>query len=360
MFTGNQGGDGEQIQIQSFESPSVGFRDLGLSEGGGWCMPEIPADLFPSQVRSGDDDRHLASFSLYAHKKGLRLPQGEFVDITTTLQSQLANYYRRFRISDPIPMSLEAAFENGTFTLTGLPEMNIPLICLKTVFEELEAAQPGMGFFVSDSIAFGHAKGLTTYDPDRLMSCGAMCLFYGADTDEEMLMEFTAWNDEHESTESAMEDMRNTYAFLPSDLKLAMGPVLSARPAKLPSVAAAKRLLKRAALSSQATKVLKASIKFRSILGQLGKLKLNFFHDQEGEQIGSLGFVVWDSADIAQEVVNHYEQQAYEGEAEELLFRVRLDIKERPDWDRAIQTYKLWVQAYAAFNDLLSPMEQQL
>lgn len=362
MFTGNQGGDGEHDQVTASESPAIGFRNLGLGEmEGGWCIPAIPPDLFPTEVSPGDEHRRLASFSLYAHKRGIRLPNAEYVDLAHALQAQLTSYYMQKKPSNPLPAGLEAQVSDGILSLSGIPQMNLPLIYLKPVFQELESLQSGLGHFVSDSIGMGHGIGITTYNPERLMSAASYAMFYGAETDDQMLLEVIAHHEIEEgaSPEEMLEMLRNEYPLLPSDLIKAMGPLLQDQPRKPMSLASAKRCLACDSLSPKASLVLKKAIKFRELRRKIDKLKLDFFDDFEGGEIGALAFVVWDDPDVAQEIVEHYERDCYESTGTELLYRVKFNLNVQGDWDRAINAYTLLIQAYAVFSELLTPMEQE-
>lgn len=367
MFTFASDGGEEQIEVEASASSPSRVRHLGLSafNGGGLVIPALPHSFSKVVQGGGLQDRMHAEFCLAADKNGFPLPKGDFTSIEETLKEQFLAVYRSKATGlkgAPLPLFFTVVADDNDVTIFGEPEQCQPVFLIKDVVEELNALRENLGWWIVDLIEHGHSKGLSTYDPSRCWSLALYTRLYGVENDREFVMEAYCDISDETTPEELLERMKEDFTFYPSVVKKDLG--LDVRPAKMPSISnsrfeiIAADLLRGDQLSTKASEVLQAAIGLSQLFR---KAERNRYHyppsSTDCDVIGSIGFVVWDNREMVEELVGHYEQNAYEGDAIEEIFSLRTPLGDPGAWPHFFKAASTFFDMYIAFSNLLLPME---
>lgn len=376
-FENGRGFDGDQA---SASFAPTGIRNLGIAQGnqgGVWVLPAFSPEV-PMEIKQADaHTSSLAKFLLLAHKKGIKLPKSKYTTTSDAMTSQFAAYTATHTSHLPtqLPLALTLTVGDGKIELEGWAQGDLDIYKLKKPIERLNDVLPGLGWFISDTIAKGHCKGMSTYDPSRVSSLIEHVWFH-AQTDIEMAAEVLGLDeDPDEIDEETMEEARQERGVMPSNI--------------LESFGGHKNLLnwtqtnaERSACVSLNSKQVRAAKHLFDLLVEedrtlvlaalemcdLAESKVDekvapqgwFIHEDDGyglEFIGAMAFVVWDDADITCEAVQHYEEYAMNGEGcSEQILGLRIELDEPASWGPFIDAYKLLIKRYAAFSKLLGAL----
>lgn len=339
--------------------------------------PEIPLEL----SRADAEAINLADFILLAHKKGIRIPDSIYTTTSELMTQQFANYARsqvkNVKVELPLDLSILAIDKKIEFAANATDRFQ-GIYQLKDPVERLNAASPGLGWFITDTIGKGHAVGLTTYDPRRIASC-VQLIWFDSETDHEAAAEFLDM-DEKDITDQHIEDARNERTFMPSDFLASVGGhkhllswsqtkteqkasrSMSASQVracihKLNLVDADRALVMYALEFHDSIKVRKADAAI-SPNGWFEHEDLPEFECMDA--IGSLAFIVWDDSEFAREAISHYEEYVMCGEGSHTqLVGLFVELDEPASWGPFIDAYKLYIKRYAAFSNFIGALPEE-
>jgi PRTRC genetic system protein F len=317
----------------------------------------------------------VASFMLLAHKKGIRIPDAVFTTTIEAMNSQFASYAQAQvkALAYQLPLDISLSVFDGKIELAGHATSRCQdIFKLKEPVERLNAASPGLGWFINWLIARGHSVGMTTYDPCRVASCIGYCWFH-AESDLEYVAEFVEAESEEDVTAEQMEQVRNEHNFMPSDVLNSYGghknllcwyqtedEIKASRPLTISEVRAC---LDGLVLIDKDRELVESALKFHDLLiekkGKKSVAPQGWFEHEDNreyelESIGSMAFVVWSESDLATEAVSHYEQNAQSGEGvTDQIVSLSVELDEPTTWARLIDAYKLYIARYMAFSTFI-------
>lgn len=214
---------------------------LAAPRGGAWCLPALAGGV-PTVLRSCPSlDATLANFclALDAAGIGLTLPQGASDPRAASpaaqhyLAAQLDGYVqRRFEQAGltkanpglSLTLSVEDEYDSKQASLAFEHTGHLDVFQVRPVHEALVACDPKLGGLLLQAINSVHRLNVHLYDFQRLMNEASGYLWYGADTDAELLE--TANEGLSEEDEKVELD---SIVVTPSHLAQAFGPMAGAR-----------------------------------------------------------------------------------------------------------------------------------
>lgn len=367
MFLGTGSGSKEDEPWESPSTTSIGVRNLGLElQGGMWALPTFSPALQPSNMAVSNSGKLLAGFALAAHNRGMPLPEKPFTTVLEALTEQFQTYLNSRQLDvELLPMGLRFIVEDHSLHMVGIPVQRLPLIRLKPFIEEINSHHPELGWYLSQTIGMGHCAGLPVYDPVRLASISEYSWFYCTSSDEDMAAEVFEEEITKENRDLLIAQLHEEYSIYPSIFSSSLGGNAKLWSSEDPSTSRrfeskVQRAINSGSLSASAAKALCQALEFNRLLKVQASLGVNFNSDlPEGDQIGALAFVVWDETDLMFELINHYEQSAYEGDSYEELIHLTFDLGDQDKWPLIIDAIKAYVDRFVSFSNLLSIMEDK-
>lgn len=344
-----------------------------------WALPAF-SPAVPLEVSKRDSAASaLARFMLLAHKKGIQLPTSNFTTTIGALAGQFAGYAKTLlkKSSAQLPLNIDICVEDGKIKLGAYAQGYLDTYCLKPVVERLNAARPGLGWFVTETIAQGHRVGLSTYDPSRVISCAEL-LWSGAETDEAMASELLQI-EESDLTADDIEAAADEHFIMPSKLLADFGGHKnligwSQSPAerqatKALSATRVRASLRELCLQAEDCELLNAALKFHDLTRNMkadmraapeGWFQHQAEQEQYEEEIGALAFIVWDDPGLTHEIVSDYEQYGMNGEGcTTQMVGLLVDLDEPANWGTFIDAYKLYTQRYAAYSQFIGNLPRK-
>lgn len=308
----------------------------------------VPARLAKDLQRA----QTLARFAKAAECAGVPLPIGDFLNIEQVVAAQwsqfLATNYPQGVFDGLAGEPVIGVYDDSLQVLINA-ESRLNAYRLKPVVEQLEAAAPGLGWFLEAvlSQASYHAHqiydmGMATYmvevfhsNLDEFTDQGyarALLLENGEDLPEKGPI-----------PQETIDELKQQYSFWPSDLLVEVGGhahllrhwhTPSAAKPKVMKRRQAKRWLNANPRNALASAV-DAAIQLQRALERDPKRDFVWNgHDDETETMGALCFLVWDVPDLLFEAVQHFEQNQYNGgTVVEAFARNTLDLTKANDED---------------------------
>jgi PRTRC genetic system protein F len=340
-----------------------------------WVLPAISPDV-PLEVSRGDcATSALARFMLLAHKKGVRLPTSIFTTTMDALTEQFGGYATKTIKADAVhlPLDVDICLHDGTITFEAHANNHLDVYKLRPAVERLNAARPGLGWFIPDAVGLGHRVGLSTYDPSRTIgSCFGR--WFEAESDIEMASQAMEI-DESAVTAADIEAAREQYGSMPSDILEAFGghknligwsqTAAERQATKALTAAQARACLSEIKLLQSDRNLVDAALSFVSSVSnkktdaRVAPNGWDHENDEEdySDQIGALAFVIWDEEDIPLELIGDYEQQAQGGDGcTTRMARINVELDEPAQWGNFIDAYKLYINRYAAFSNFIGQL----
>lgn len=378
MFTDRSSGCEQSNGFHAHSASGSGVQSfrLGASPllGGSWCIPGISAGV-PSVLKIGETlaPQHMAAFALKADAMGVPLPKGKFASPKHSIEKQWRNFIAATcGSSDPLKLSIDCEVTEASLTVTVSVESYIATIRLKPVIEQLNLAQPGLGWFVYDAVA-----AITRYPIVRVRDIGDMAqmIWYnGTDTDKALADELRAMDfdpDEPDSGDLSIDELKNRHAFAwPSDLAETVDGHAwmlgyysrGHRRTKLTRPTSARNV-RRFLLRSEAPSELKSIVAHALALSTEMSRKDGALYDacrpsegyeEDAHPIGGACLLVWDDPAAAFEVLEHYEQYELEcGNATDVHHTFSADPANDVEIARLVQSIKEFVHRHAAVTRVL-------
>lgn len=364
---------------------TTSVRNLGVvaqgNQGGMWVLPTFSPEIPLEISRADAEASNLADFILLAHKKGIRIPDSIYTTTSELMTQQFANYARsqvkNVRVELPLDVSIVAVDKKIEFAANATDRFQ-GIYQLKDSVERLNAASPGLGWFITDTIRKGHGVGLTTYDPCRIANC-VQLIWFDSETDQEAAAEVLDI-DEKNVTEAHIEQARDERTFMPSDFLASVGGhkhLLSWSQTKKEKAACRSMSASRVRACIHKLKLVEAdralvmaalefhdSIKVRkanAAIAPNGWFEHENLHEFEClDALGSLAFIVWDDSEFAREAITHYEEYAMNGEgSHSQLVGLFVELDEPASWGPFIDAYKLYIKRYAAFSNFIGALPEE-
>ena len=340
-----------------------------------WALPAFSPEV-PLEISQADAQASaLAKFMLLAHQRGIKLPVSNFTTTSDAMAAQFAAYALEHtsRLFEKLPLQLTLTVADGQIELAGWAQSNLDIYKLKDPIERLNAALPGLGWYISKSIARGHQMGMATYDPSRAASM-VEHIWFESQTDIEMASEVLGIAEEEVDADAMERALQERGGVMPSGVLASFGghknllgwSMTDDERADCPSLdeSQVKAAVQSLDLRADDRELLMAALEVSELAHCKADKKLApegwFVHENEGDgqvDIGALAFVVWDNQDLTCELVQHYEEYAMSGEGgSEQLLCLRIELDEPASWKRFIEAYKLLIKRYAAFSKLLGAL----
>lgn len=314
-----------------------------------FTLPKFDSGVPPVITRSGLRSTLLARFARAAERVGVPLPDGTFESPEKVLAAQWQQMMQRLGITSThathLAGHLRIDVDDERLYVWNVAAQNLNAYRAKPVVERLEAAAPGLGWFVYRCIHDGHGHGLSLYDFARSSYDGlpyelqeistftddayAVYLFreHGFDLDEDGELTADAESDGEEDfdppmTSELVEKIRaRVGGWWPSTILeeveghahlLEMQGVNCPRP-KTMSLPAVRRWLKLNPEHADAALVsLAAQLQAAFNADSRKVFESGYAHDLEIKLIGAPAFICWDSMELLFEMVEHMERDCYE------------------------------------------------
>lgn len=373
FFDPHSVGDCPSWASEAYSVAEPRVRDLGVGafEGGVWALPSF-SDGVPSQIVNGPlDDHYLARLSLSLHQKGFKLsPDASFTKFNDTIRNQLTSgAIARLKRSigdakQRLPLNLYVVHEDEEIHVVGIPEQSLDIYKIGPVFNKLESVQPGLGWYLTDLLGNGVVHGLSMYEPNRLGYLAQYEWFMGCSSDEELFRENTGEDEPFD-----IQVLREEFNVLPSDLFENYGghdelfftrrgrdgthPVLK--------YGQVSNLLKRPKLDKDVRKIIEATLSFQRVCRKRSWEKKQTWHSYEDGEIciGGLAMIVWEHPGLTVDLVEYYEQNAYNsGEGTEELFRLTVNANDPEAFNIIANAVNAYTDRLAALNNLLGLLPQ--
>ena len=302
---------------------------------GCFALPALSAEIPFALEQATERKRVLARLALAGEAGGLALPGGMMHTLEEVVAQQWSNYTEALT-----PRAGEGMKGTPTFLVTDEQlqvvigaRPDILTYRLKPVVDPLEAALPGLGWFITSVLDQVQSKGLFCYDmPMVVYHLDYRLTELDEFTDQcfarVVLMEEGDYDYEPGTpvSDETMEALREQYVHWPSDILAAVDGhqhllgTVSYRPARdkrakgTPvSLAKVKHWLRANAQHPQASCV-HAAVALKAAVSKRNAADFNFFSNANGsdvESIGAMCFVAWDDPHLLWETASHAEEQAY-------------------------------------------------
>lgn len=309
------------------------------SSPGCFLLPAIDQGIPAAIGRDANRLRVLARFAEAARLEGIALPPGDFSTIEQVVAAQWVQFLGRLAPITSVLRGEPALYVTDTsLSLVIGATASLQAFRLKPVVEQLEAALPGLGWFVHGALQQANYHGHEQYEMGRstyMLDCmhGELDQF----TDDAYARSLLEQQGEDPPSgklpEAVMQELRSSYSFWPSDFlaevdghEHLLGIYKAKQPVKLNSTAA-KRWVKQNAAHPLAESVRLAIQLYRACEADSERSFVWMSGDDDEHPIGALCFVAWDEPGLLFEAISHWEQYQYEGGAAvEAFARHTLDL----------------------------------
>jgi PRTRC genetic system protein F len=306
---------------------------------GSFLIPAIDPAIPPVMSQDVTRSRTLARLAKAAAAEGIPMPSGEFLRIEEVVQAQWTQYLARFPdgVFEGVRGSPAISVTDTSLSVVIGARTSLNVYQLKPVVEQLEAALPGLGWFVQGAMQEANYHGHEQYEMSR-----ATYILDGLhwDLDEftdqayarRLLEDQGVEPPDGEIPPDTMESLRADYSFWPSEILdeveghehlLGMG---GTKPKRLKPAAAEKWLRQNAGHALAEAVRLSLDLIKACDADRERKFVWNGQED-DLDSLGALCFVCWDNPNLLIEAISHYEQNQYNGgQCVEAFARHMLDL----------------------------------
>lgn len=301
--------------------------------------PEIPVSISQSRRRQ----QVLARLAKATAAKGFPLPQGTYTSIEDVIREQWTQLLKGCLQSDvfanaPAAPTVVVTDDHLQVVIGSVSQLS--LYRLKPVVEKLEAAAPGLGWFVHKVLESASYHGHELYD---MRMVAYLLDMHHSDmdefTDEAYARAVLAYEGEiypkGPIPPEVIEGLREQYSFWPSALLEAVDGHAhllhwgAKNKSEIMSASAARKWLSSHKRSSHAPVVSTALQLYRAFKKDKDRAFVWNGGEDETETVGALGFVAWNDPGTLLEAVQHHEEMVLNaGQCEEAFARCRLPLDE--------------------------------
>lgn len=343
---------GEQIRdVDTLGSASVVIQPLRINpiQGGAWCIPAFHPDI-PSVVKTEDTstfDVWLSQLGLLAYADGVALPRGEFTTVKTAIENQWQSFFNKTSgKAQLVNLTLSIACDEDDYVASIGVNSYINYLAIKKLVEELNTACRGLGWWVTNVAQRVKSLSIPVYDIESWADKYGYMNHMDEFTDQSKADILNEMNLEPGEAERSIQEWKDESSdFWPSMLMEAAGqhgflfnqtiwndknrtrdPLC-----KTPFTATSKAALRFTKCKSSPRHLVDAVQAFLTLEHELMRsdsgLKLAEPADRSDgiEPIGAAVAIVWNSTELAVDLLGHSEQYAMEGEGcttDHLMLRV--------------------------------------
>lgn len=163
-------GHGHEIQVDTTGHSVVGVQPIRISpfQGGAWALPGFSPEI-PSIIRAADlagSQQGVAAFGLCAHDNGVKLPRGEFTNLSRMITQQWQRHIKQsiacFKVHIPLDVSLVADETMLTATVSG--SLDLEQFVLRPVVDRLNEISDGLGWWAANVAMSAGGDGIPLYN----------------------------------------------------------------------------------------------------------------------------------------------------------------------------------------------------
>lgn len=318
---------------------------------GSFLIPAIDPAIPPAMSQDANRSRTLARLAKAAAAEGIPMPSGEFLNVEDVVKAQWTQHLARFPdgVFEGVRGEPAISVTDTSLSVVIGARTSLCVYQLKPIVEQLEAAAPGLGWFVQGALQEANYHGHEQYEMSR-----ATYILDGLhwDMDEftdqayarRLLEDQGVAPPEGEIPVETMESLRADYSFWPSEILdeveghdhlLGMS---SKKPKRL-KPAAAKQWLRQNASHALAEAVRTGLDLIKACDADHERKFVWNGQEDDLDSMGALCFVCWDNPNLLLEAISHYEQNQYNGgQCVEAFARHVLDLT-GPVTDAQLRTF---------------------
>lgn len=297
-----------------------------------WCglfsLPTIAADVPTVIAGDGPRSRILARFAAAAERCGVPLPEGTFSSPEEVVTAQWAAYLagQDHGVMERLTGNLLVQISDAHLQILLTAQPNLEVYRAKPVVTQLEALLPGLGWFVYETATAGSSHGLGLYDMSAAVYMGSYRLADLRSFDDEcyakLLLDEEGEEYELPLSEEKLAQMRDEYAgFWPSDVlaEIEGNTAMIRGYAKCNQLVAnrqqAQKWLRQNSDHAMAPVVQAALALTSAWEGDKSRdfCLANAGQFDDHQFIGAPAFMVWDHPHMVSEMIEHGEQDLYNG-----------------------------------------------
>lgn len=293
-----------------------------------FSLPTVAADVPAVIAGDGPRSRTLARFADAADRCGVPLPEGAFGSAEEVVKAQWAAYLaaQDHGVMDQLAGNLVVQISDAHLQILLTAEQNLEVYQAKPVVTQLEALLPGLGWFVYETATGGASHGLGLYDMCAAIYMGSYRMADLRSFDDESyakaLLDEEGEEYELPLSEEKLAQIRDEYSgFWPSDIlaeiegNTAMIRGYAKSDQRVASRHQAQKWLAQNANHAMAPVVQAAVALSSAWAGDRGRqfCLTNGGPFDDHQFIGAPAFIVWDDPQLLFELVEHGEQDLYNG-----------------------------------------------